>query len=91
MELRIYGNESVTISNKQFEEVFLNVNNGCDSTRGELNISSTVNFSIHRVQIRKKSSDVKMFVFALDDDLSDVTFGYWEDAEIIFDSINGEN
>jgi hypothetical protein len=43
-------------------------------------------YSFQKQQIRSKSGTFKMFVFQKDQDITDFDFGFWNDAEIVWQS-----
>jgi hypothetical protein len=43
-------------------------------------------YSFQKQQIRSKSGTFKMFVFQKDQDITDFDFGFWSDAETVWQS-----
>ena len=85
MEIKIRGNDSVRVS-AGTDSVFADIPG--DKEHGQY-ILGVQFYDMHKLQLREKQGSFKMFVVPIDCSISDVDFGWWEDAEIVWEKAKG--
>jgi hypothetical protein len=83
MEIKIRSNDSLRV-NAGADSVFADIQG--DKENGQY-ILGVQFYDMHKLQLREKQGSFKMFAIPNEWSFSNVDFGWWEDADIVWERV----